>query len=133
MPLTTSSSLDLNSWYYNEASGLVVYFKKRFNDLYDAHDIITNKRVKPYSNLTLERIRELFKPYEKRNVVKPIAQHVTAALDTFEAEVGEIQQPSDLELHNQIKRFINTTRSDMDQYLDWWTDNELRLLLGSYT
>ena len=118
MPLTAAGSLDLNSWYYNEASGLVVYFRKRFNDHYDAHDILTNKKVQRYTNLTIERIRELFKPYEKRNVVKPIAQHATVALTNMQIEMATIDSPTDINFHNQIKRFINTTKSELKQYTE---------------
>lgn len=118
VPLTSESSLDLSSWYYNESSGLVVYFKKRFNDHYDAHDILTNKKVRRYTNLTLERIRELFKPYERKNLTKPIAEHTNQALNQFRVEVETIDNPSDLNLHNEVKRFLNSTQSELRKHLN---------------
>lgn len=111
---TAMNGFDPGAWHYSP-SGLLVYFRRRPNNNYDAVDAQTHKRLQQYTNLTLNRIRKLFQPYKQERPDRPLLRQAAADLGRFEVDLERITAPADEELHRAVSKFATRTRHDLEK------------------
>lgn len=95
-----------------QLSGVIVYFRKRWNKRYDAVDVSSGGVIRSYHNITLETIAQFFSPYTPE-CTPPLQSHLGANLDAFEADVALLTDPVDTDLHREVMRSIQATRANL--------------------
>lgn len=116
MEMTPVRGYDPATWFYDPA-GVLVYFRRRANRNYDAFDVRTDRRLRRYTNLTVQRIRKLFRPYVRPAPSKLAARRTDARLARFGEALAGVDAPADAVLHAAATRFVTTTRRDLKKLM----------------